>query len=131
MPKIETVDSINNEKFPYSAVTKIGDYYHFSGVVPKLDKNNKLVSPGVIVNQTKEVLGKIVSLLKACGLSAKDIYGVTVMLVGTMDDFPEVNKIYAEFFTDVKIKPRRKAFAVAALPFDSMIEIEVDAVKQD
>jgi len=132
MPKKETVSSLlGGNELPYSPVVKIGNHFHFSGVVPKLDHEHKLVSPDDIAEQTKQVLEKIAVLLKACGLAPKDVYSATVMLSGSMQYFALVNKLYSEFFAEAEIKPRRKAFAVAGLPFDAMIEIEFDAVKQD
>jgi 2-iminobutanoate/2-iminopropanoate deaminase len=130
MPKIETIRGLNNENAPYSAVVKIDKHYHFSGVVPKLNEKNEIESPEDIGLQTKEVLDRISGLLEACGLTPKNVYGATVMLGGSMAGFATVNKVYSDFFAGVKIKPRRKAFAVAELPFKALVEIEIDAVEE-
>ncbi len=132
MPKKETAAALTGRnELPYSPVVKIGNHFHFSGVIPNIDEHNKLISPGDIVGQTRQVLQKIGALLKACGLTPNDVYSATLMLNGSMEHFPLVNKLYSEFFAEAEIKPRRKAFAVAGLPFDAMIEIEFDAVKQE
>ena len=132
MPKKETLSSLlGGNELPYSPVVKIGNHFHFSGIVPKLNYEHKLVSPGDIAEQTKQVLEKIAALLKGCGCTPNDIYSATVMLSGSMQHFALANKLYSEFFAEAEVKPRIKAFAVAGLPFDAMIEIEFDAVKQE
>ncbi|MFA5163279.1 MAG: Rid family hydrolase [Patescibacteria group bacterium] len=129
MPKKEIVFTFpGDDKLPYSTVVKIGDHYHFSGVVPEVS-DGRLASPGDVESQINEVFKKIKHNLSLCGLRREDVYSATVMLSGSMQHFPLVNKIYSDFF-NVSIKPRRKAFAVAALPFGAEIEIEIDAIKQ-
>ena len=44
-----------------------------------------------------------------------------------MDDFAEMNKVYAQFFEEPY--PARAAFQVAKFPKDALIEIEAIAVK--
>ena len=55
-----------------------------------------------------------------------DVVKTTVFLAD-MNDFAEVNSIYAEFFTAPY--PARSAVAVKSLPKGALIEIEVVAYK--
>ncbi len=131
MPKKEIISSLQNKDLPYSPVVKIGNHYHFSGLVPDINAAKQLSSPGDIITQTGQIITKMTALLNVCGLSLNDVYSVTIMLSGSMEHFATVNKLYVGAFSAVEIMPRRKAFAVVALPYDAMIEIEFDAVKQD
>ena len=115
---------------PYSPVVKVGDHYHFSGIIPDV-LDGKMADAESIEKQIGQVFNKIDLHLVACGLKRDDIYSATVMFSGSMDHFALFGRIYSEFFIGIAIKPRRKAFAVAALPFGAAIEIEIDAVKQE
>jgi enamine deaminase RidA (YjgF/YER057c/UK114 family) len=131
MPKKETVASLlGGNGLPYSPVVIIGKHHHFSGVIPNVE-NRALVSPDDIHEQVKQIFVKIDDLLTACGLARNDVYSATVMLSHSMAHFGLVNEKYSEFFALAEIKPRRKAFAVAGLPFGALVEIEFDAVMQD
>ena len=50
----------------------------------------------------------------------------TTVLLKNMEDFGEMNKVYAEFFTEPY--PARAAFQAGALPKDALVEIECVAV---
>ena len=49
----------------------------------------------------------------------------TTVLLKNMDDFADMNGVYAEFFTEDC--PARAAFQVAKLPKDALVEIEAIA----
>ncbi len=129
MPKKQLPIAADNS-LPFSPVVQIGNHFHFSGTVPNLGEDKKPIS-GTLALQTEEVLAKMKKSLSDCGLSFNDLFHVTIMLSGSMDGYNEVNKIYSEALKEVEIKPARKAFAVAGLPFGALIEIEYEAVKQD
>jgi len=130
MPKKETVHYLVNKKLSYSPVIKIGNHYHFSGVIPKLvDVPPRLASPGSFEEQAIEVFEKIDDLLKECGLTRDDIFETTVMLV-SKDDFQTMDILYRKFFAGIEILPERAACGFAWLPFGSKIEIRFIAIKQ-
>jgi len=133
MPKKATVVGLESNGAPYSPVVKIGNHYYFSGVIPNVvGIEKKPESPDNIEEQTRQVLAKIRNLLAKCGLTANDIYGVTLLLAGSTKNLSKVNEIYLELWPDHghDILPRRKAFAVEELPFGVMIEIEFEAINQ-
>ena len=81
---------------------------------------------GGIKEQTVQVLKNIGAILEAAGYSYKDVVKSTCLLAN-MDDFKDMNEVYAQFYTDNQ--PARAAFAVKELPMNVLIEIETVAVK--
>ena len=63
-------------------------------------------------------------MLEAAGLTFDDVVKVNVYLT-SMDDFAEMNVVYADRFTEPF--PARTTVAVAALPLGARIEIELVA----
>lgn len=130
MPKKVRPFEVENPNLLYSPVVQIGNHFHFSGVLPLLGTDNKPFST-TARQQALEILLKMEVLLKQCGLAFNDLFHATIMLNGSMDAYKEVNKVYSEALKDVEIKPARKCFAVAGLPFGALVEIEFEAVKQE
>jgi len=108
---------------PYSQAVKAGNYVFVSGQLPIDPATGEFAGP-CIVCQTKQSLKNIQSILEAAGLSMKNVVKTTV-LMKNMDDFGEMNKVYAEFFTEDC--PARAAFQVGKLPKDALVEIEAIA----
>jgi len=50
----------------------------------------------------------------------------TTVFLSDLDDFREMNEVYAEFFSDHP--PARSAIQAARLPLDALIEIEAVAI---
>ena len=75
---------------------------------------------------TRQCLENIRAILEEAQLKMDDIVKTTVFLTD-MEDFPEMNKAYADFFPAVP--PARSAVQVCALPKKARIEIEAIAVK--
>ncbi|MCX6798109.1 MAG: Rid family hydrolase [Candidatus Falkowbacteria bacterium] len=141
MPKKQIPEGLKDIKptGPYSPVLQIGGHHHFSGILPDLGKDNRPTSPD-ITQQTSQIMKKIKDLLEKCGLTFNDIFGATIMIKALDEEsFDEaltrVNYVYANALSlpmeEVEILPRRKAFGVSALPCHALVEIEIDAVKQD
>ena len=110
---------------PYSQAIRAGDFIFTAGQVPVDPATNKVVEGGVQA-QTRRSLENVKAVLEAAGASLNDVVKVTVFLKD-MNDFAEVNEVYAEYFTDNK--PARSAVQVARLPLDVMVEIEAVARK--
>lgn len=77
--------------------------------------------------QTKNVFQNIEAILNEAGYTKNDVVKMLVLL-DDINNFGEVNKLYADFFGEHK--PARSAFQVAALPLKGKIEIEVIAYKK-
>ena len=124
------MDFISTEKAPaaigpYSQAVSLGDMIFTSGQIP-LNAKGVLVE-GDISAQTKQVLTNLSEVLKEGGSSLQNVVKTTIFLAN-MEDFAEVNSVYADFF-DIH-KPARSTVAVKTLPLNASIEIEVIAIKE-
>lgn len=101
-----------------------GRWVASSGQVGLDPASGKLV-PGGVGAQTERALRNLEAVLKAADAGMKDVVKTTVFLVD-MADFAAMNDVYARFFADPK--PARSTVAVAGLPRDARVEIEVWAI---
>ena len=108
---------------PYSQAVRAGDLLFLSGQVPIDPLTGSLVE-GDIAVQTRRVLDNLGAVLAAGGRSFADVVRATVFLVD-MEDFAAMNVVYGEYFSSPC--PARSTVAVARLPKDSRIEIDVIA----
>ncbi len=109
---------------PYShAVRADGKFLFCSGQIP-LKADGTLVT-GDIKLQTKQVCDNIRAVLKAAGLTPANIVKTTIFL-SSMDHFASVNEVYGGLFESNP--PARSTVAVAGLPKNVDVEIEVIAV---
>jgi len=108
---------------PYTPAVVVGNHVWLSGQI-NIDAGDDIVS------QTQGTLDKIDGLLAEAGTSKHDLVFVQVLLK-TMDYYAPMNAVYGSWLKGVEIKPTRAAFAVDALPADALVEIVVQAVKQD
>jgi len=108
---------------PYSqAVVSSQGLVFLSGQIP-LNAEGALVDGG-IVEQTTQVMKNLEAVLQAAGSSLAGVLKTTVYL-RDMNDFPEMNKVYGEFFGDSL--PARATVQVSRLPKDVAVEIDVIA----
>ncbi|MEO6804897.1 MAG: RidA family protein [Edaphobacter sp.] len=111
---------------PYSQAVKVGDMLYASGQVA-LDPATGQVIAGGIVEQTVRVLENVKAVLAEAGLGLADVVKTTVFLK-SMGDFAAMNEVYARYLApEGVIAPARSTVAVAGLPKDALVEIEVIA----
>ena len=109
---------------PYSQAVNIANMIYTSGQIP-LKADGTLVEGDISV-QAKQVLQNLSEVLREGGSELGKVVKTTIFL-SNMDDFAEVNKVYAEFFGTHK--PARSTIAVKTLPLKVGIEIEAIAIK--
>ncbi|MBD8016760.1 MULTISPECIES: RidA family protein [Planococcus] len=107
---------------PYSQGVVSGGILYSSGQIP-LTASGELVE-GTIADQTHQVFSNLKAVLAEAGSSLGDVIKTTVF-IKDMNDFAEMNEIYAAYFGDHK--PARSTVEVARLPKDVKVEIEVIA----
>lgn len=108
---------------PYSQAVKLGGMLFTSGQIPLDPATGKLVE-GDFETMARRVFANLEAVLTASGGSFSNVVKTTVFLKN-LSDFPALNAVYAEYFGDHK--PARSTVAVAQLPLDSLIEIEMIA----
>lgn len=109
---------------PYSQAIKMGAMVFVSGQIP-IDPATGDIVNGDIKVQTRQVLTHLQSVLEAAGTSMANVVKTTVFITN-MDDFSQVNEIYAEFFT--MQPPARACVEVSRLPKNVSVEIEAIAI---
>ena len=107
---------------PYSQGVVSGGILYSSGQIP-LTASGELVE-GSISEQTHQVFSNLKAVLAEAGSSLSEVIKTTVF-IKDMNDFAELNEIYATYFGDHK--PARSTVEVARLPKDVKVEIEVIA----
>lgn len=108
---------------PYSQAIRVGDTLFTSGQIPIDPATGNLV-PGGIAEQTTRVLENLKAVLATAGVSFTHVVKTTVFLKD-MKDFAAMNEIYAKYLAPAgAVPPARSTVQVAALPKDSLVEIE-------
>jgi 2-iminobutanoate/2-iminopropanoate deaminase len=111
---------------PYSQAVRVGEMLYASGQVALDPATGQLVDGG-IAEQTVRALENIKAVLAAAGLDMTHVIKTTVFLKN-MSDFAAMNEIYAKYLApDGTVPPARSTVAVAALPKDALVEIEIIA----
>ena len=108
---------------PYSPVRRVGDWVITSGQIglaTDASGASALVEGGT-VPQLRQALDNLATLLGDEGATLRDVVKTTVFMVD-MGDYPAVNELWVEYFTESR--PARSAVAVAALPAGARIEVE-------
>lgn len=109
---------------PYSQAVRVGDMLFASGQVG-LDPATGQIVDGGIVEQTKRVFENIKAVLSAAGADLTQVVKTTVFLKN-MSDFTAMNEIYATYLAPSGVvPPARSTVAVAGLPKDALVEVEV------
>ena len=122
--------AINTEKAPkaigpYSQAIQVGNLVYTSGQLP-IDPTTGAFPEGGIKEQTRQSLCNIQAILEEAGLTMSNVVKTTVFLAD-MNDFADMNAVYAEFFPHPS--PARSAVAVKTLPKNALVEIEVVAAE--
>ena len=108
---------------PYSQAIRLSNLVYTSGQIP-IDPATGVLVEGGIKEQTRQSLTNVKAILEEAGISMSQVVKTTVFLAD-MNDFADMNAVYAEFFTEPY--PARSAVAVKSLPKGASVEIEVVA----
>ena len=108
---------------PYSLAIESGDQLFISGQIPLDAATGKLVE-GDVSAQARQSLENLKAILEAAGLTFGHAIKTTIFLT-SMADFAAVNEVYKFYMSEPY--PARSTIAVAALPMDAKVEIEMIA----
>jgi len=123
MPEILHSTSAPAAIGPYSQAVSAGGFLFCAGQTP-LDPATMTLVQGDVGVQAAQVLKNLHAVLHAAGCTWKDVVKTTIFL-RTMNDFAKVNEVYAA--TLGESRPARSTVAVAGLPKDAQVEIELIA----
>jgi 2-aminomuconate deaminase len=122
---------------PYPHARRVGDLLFLSGIGPR--ERGATAIPGVTQDatgavvardfeaQTRAVFANVRAVLAATGAEWSDIVDVTCFLTRMADDFPTLNRLWAEAFPDPESRPSRTTVEVTRLPTPIDIELKVIA----
>ena len=108
---------------PYSQAIQVGNLIYTSGQIP-INPATVTFVEGAIKEQTRQSLTNVKAILEEVGISMSNVVKTTVFMAD-MNDFADMNSVYAEFFSEPY--PARSAVAVKTLPKGALVEIEVVA----
>jgi len=127
MKKIIFTSQAPNAVGPYSQAIEMNGTLFISGQIA-IDPHTGSIVGGGIREQTTQVLKNIQAILEEAGSSFSDVVKSTCLLED-MDNFKEMNEVYAQFYPEDP--PARAAYQVVKLPLGVMIEIETIAMKSE
>lgn len=111
---------------PYSQAVRTGNLVYTAGQIPLDPATGKMVE-GDVQAQVEQALGNLQAVLEAAGSGLEQVIKTTVFLQN-MDDFADMNEVYARFFSGDP--PARSAVEVARLPLGALVEIEAVALRE-
>ncbi|MBP1599943.1 MAG: endoribonuclease [Acidobacteria bacterium] len=109
---------------PYSQAIRANGFIFVSGQIP-MDPETGTMVTGRAGEQTRQVMKNIAAILESAGSGLQKLVKTTIFLT-SLEDFSEVNRVYAECLGDVK--PARATVEVSRLPRDARVEIEAIAL---
>jgi 2-iminobutanoate/2-iminopropanoate deaminase len=108
---------------PYSQAIEANGFIFCAGQIG-MDPKTGNIADG-IENQIRQIMINLAEVLKSAGSDLNQIVKTTIFIVD-IGDFPKVNEIYGQYFTDHK--PARSTVDVDNLPKGALVEIEAIAV---
>lgn len=109
---------------PYNQAVLVNQTVYLSGQIGLIPETMEFPSTDT-VDQTKQALTNMGSVLEEAGSSFDKVVKVTVLL-DDINDFARVNDVYKTFFRDKQ--PARAAYQPAKLPRGAKVEIEAIAI---
>ena len=111
---------------PYSQGTIANGFIFTAGQIA-LDPATMEIVTGDVKAQTERVMTNLQAVLQSAGSSLSQVVKTTVFLKN-MSDFAAMNAIYALYLAPAgTVPPARSTVAVAGLPKDALVEIELIA----
>lgn len=116
-----TADKIAVPVGPFSPAVRAGEFVYLSGQVAQDPATGRLIA-GDVTMQTEQIFKNLEAVLHAAGKTFADVIKATVFLTD-MRDFSVMNALYGRYFEAPY--PARTTVAVAALPLDAAVEIDL------
>ena len=124
MKKIITIKNAPEPVGPYSQAILHGNTLYSSGQIAIDPKTNSLILDS-IEKETHQVMKNIEAILDAAKMNWDNVIKCSIFL-SDMNNFSEINEIYASYFTNSY--PARETVEVACLPKNVNVEISFIAI---
>jgi len=108
---------------PYSQAIRHDNMLYLSGQIGLVPDTGKLAGDD-LESQAAQVMHNLEAVLHEAGAAISDIIKIGIYLTD-MGDFPVLNQLYAEWLGEHR--PARATVAVAALPLNACIEMDLIA----
>ncbi len=108
---------------PYSQAVSAGGFLFTAGQIGLVPGTGEFGASDV-EGQARQVFRNLAAVLGAAGAGFQDVVKTTVYL-DDMADFPIVNAVYAEHFSEPY--PARSTVEAAGLPKNALVEIDIVA----
>ena len=125
MKKIISTSNAPKAIGPYSQAVLAGNTLYCSGQIAINQKDEMLITSDITA-ETKQIMQNLEAILKEAEMTFSHVVKCSIFLKN-MDQYAEVNKVYAEYFNENP--PAREAVEVSVLPRNVNIEISLIAVK--
>jgi 2-iminobutanoate/2-iminopropanoate deaminase len=124
MKKIINTDKAPTPIGPYNQAILINNMLYTSGQIALNPETMELVLDNIEI-ETKQVMENMKEVLKAANMTFENVIKTSIFLMN-MNDFANVNKIYASYFNE-NTAPARETVQVAGLPRGVNVEISMIA----
>ena len=125
MKKIITTTNAPAPIGPYNQAVLSNGVLYISGQIP-LDPATMELIEGDLEKETIQVMENLKAVLEAAQMTFENVVKTSIFL-SDMNNFVEVNKVYAKYFNE-ETAPARETVEVANLPKFVSVEISMTAV---
>jgi len=124
MKKIHKTNNAPSPVGPYNQAVSVNGILYISGQIAIDPNSGNLITENITV-ETHQVFKNIQAILTEAGITFENVIKASIF-IKNMDDFIEINKVYASYFNE-DTAPARECVEVARLPKDVHIEISIIA----
>jgi 2-iminobutanoate/2-iminopropanoate deaminase len=107
-------------RFRYSQCIRTGPFYEFAGMIGLTASGG--LNDGGVAGEARQILKNLQAAMSEIGLSFSDMVAANIFTT-RFDQFPEINKVWEEYFTADIVPPARTSIGVAALPLNATVEM--------
>ncbi len=112
---------------PYNQAVLVNETtLYTSGQIALNPKSMELVLDNISA-ETKQVMNNMKAVLKAADMNFDNVVKTSIF-ISDMNNFTEINKVYATYFNEATA-PARETVEVACLPKNVNVEISMTAIK--
>ena len=126
MKKIITTQNAPAPIGPYNQAILVNGFLYTSGQIAIDPKTNELVTDS-LEKETRLVMENLKAILAEAEMTLENVVKTSIF-ISDMNNFAEINKIYATYFNE-ETAPARETVEVANLPKFVNVEISAIAVK--